>query len=256
MICTACGMHNEHGKFCGHCGAPLPTEVNENLTHSTEKDKSVKDSVTDGWNKIKQSDAYKQGISISKQYGSYFIQTIKAPSKAAKLVTSAHVINAIISIILTSLFIPLTTYFLAGKYTFGGSVPFGSFVIKPFALILISFAISSGVAFAMLRLARVKTDYLTVLSKIGVLFVLALATFIISTLSAVIGLSYSFTMIFFSLGLFTLIIAHAHILLTARKENEGGFDLIYGTIITVVVLMYVLSKAAQVGVQGILGNFF
>lgn len=256
MICTACGMHNEHGKFCGHCGAPLPTEVNENQTHSTEKDKSVKDSVTDGWNKIKQSDAYKQGISISKQYGSYFVQTIKAPSKSVKLVTSAHVINAIISIILTSLFIPLTTYFMASKYSFTGSLPFGSFVIKPFALVMISFVISSGVAFAILRLARVKTDYLTVLSKIGVLFVPALATFIVSTITALLGLGTSITMIFVYLGLFAIIIAHAGILLTARKENEGGFDLIYGAIITVVVLMYILSKAAQIGVQGLLGNIF
>ncbi|MNJ57545.1 hypothetical protein D3C77_531370 [compost metagenome] len=63
-------------------------------------------------------------------------------------------------------------------------------------------------------------------------------------------------MIFVSLGLFILMIAHAHILLTARKENEGGLDLIYGAIITVVVLMYILSKAAQIGVQSLLGNIF
>lgn len=255
MICTQCGKHNEHGKFCGDCGAPLSTTTNGTAHNSNEKDTSIKNSVSDGWNKIKQSDAYKQGISVSKQYGSYFLQTIKAPAEAVNSVTRAHFINAIITIVLSSIFMPLTTYFMASQFSFG-PVPFAPFVVKPFVLIVVSFAVSSLVAFGLLRLAKVKTDYVTVLSKIGVLFVPALVAFMLSTLTAMLDMSYSVTMFFFSIGLLAVVIAHAHLLLTARKENEGGFDLIYGAIITVVVLLYIVSQATQISVKGILGNIF
>jgi hypothetical protein len=242
------------------------SSVNENAaaftaatssTHNATTENQFKESVSNGWNKIKDSDAYKQSISISKQYGSYFIQTLKSPSKAVEQVTSVHVINAIISIALTALIMPLIPYFILSHSPFG-SPSFLNFVIKPFIYLLVAFILSTGITFGILRLAQIKRDYLTLVSKIGVLFVPAIGAFLLGAVFALLDFSYSITMFFLLIGLSTVIIAHIYPLLTARKEQEsvGKFDLIYGAIFTVLFLLYVLTKAFQFGASSIVGNLF
>jgi hypothetical protein len=296
MICTQCGFNNEQGEFCGQCGAPLSASasghgetnepnvhvhnvhsneingdngnnsMNENAaaftaatssTHNTTTENQFKESVSNGWNKIKDSDAYKQSISISKQYGSYFMQTLKAPSKAVEQVTSMHVINAIISIVLTALIMPLIPYFILSHTPFG-SPSFFNFVIKPFIYLVFAFILSTGITFGILRLAQVKRDYLTLVSKIGVLFVPAISALLLGVLTALIGVNYSITMFFLFIGISVILIAHIHPLLTVRKEKEDGakFDLIYGAILTSVFVLYLLTKAFQFGASSIVGNLF
>lgn len=231
------------------------TAAASSTQNSTEN--QFKESVSNGWNKIKDSDAYKQSISISKQYGSYFVQTLKSPSKAVEQVTSVHIVNAIISIVLTALIMPLIPYFILSHNPFG-SPSFVNFVIKPFIYLLVAFILSTGITFGILHLAKIKKDYLTLVSKIGVLFVPAIGAFLLGAVFAILDFSYSITMFFLLIGLSTVIIAHIYPLLTARKEQENGakFDLIYGSIFTIVFLMYVMTKAIQFGVSSIVGNLF
>lgn len=231
------------------------TAAASSTQNSTEN--QFKESVSNGWNKIKDSDAYKQSISISKQYGSYFMQTLKSPSKAVEQVTSVHVINAIISIVLTALIMPLIPYFILSHGPFG-SPSFFNFVFKPFIYLLVAFALSTGITFGILRLAQIKRDYLTLISKIGVLFVPAIGAFLLGAIFALLDFSYSITMFFLLIGLSTVIISHIYPLITARKEQEnvGKFDLIYGAIFTVMFLLYVMTKAIQLGASSIVGNLF
>lgn len=242
------------------------TSVNENAaaftaatssTHNATNENQFKESVSNGWNKIKDSDAYKQGISISKQYGSYFIQTLKSPSKAVEQVTSVHVINAIISIALTALIMPLIPYFILSHSPFG-SPSFFNFVIKPFIYLLVAFTLSMGITFGILHLAKIKKDYLTLVSKIGVLFVPAIGAFLLGAVFAILDFSYNITLFFLFVGISTVLIAHIYPLLTARKEQEnaGKSDLIYGAIFTSLFLLYILTKAFQFGASSIVGNLF
>lgn len=287
MICTQCGQVYERGKFCEKCGGALTEQQPQNApaqsaaaaetpsvpvtgqapdAYAAPKSAEVPQpsqgaeeipalpSMSKSWNQVKQSQVVQQGTQISKQYGTYFIKALLYPYMTSKNVSKAHLTNGLITMALIALLFPLVYYIPSLQNDIG--LPFGRGYLRPFLLIAIAQLAASAVAFGVIRLGRVGSDFMTVTAKLGTLFIPALAALVLTVLSTLLKLGGDVFGFLLTITVIALIGAVTAVVLSYRKESVSGLDPLYGAIIADLVFAYILFKFAQVGFTAVIGSLF
>ncbi|WP_059041725.1 zinc ribbon domain-containing protein [Paenibacillus rubinfantis] len=261
MNCTHCGYPQEKGRFCVKCGSPLlagnePSGAAEAAPAASDPGQGVPaiTSLADGWNKVKQSETTKQGLMISKQYWTYFLKALLHPFQTTQNVTANHFTNGMITIVLTALFFPLV--FIIGESKYGGHVSFGSGFLKPFLLIWIALLLASAISFAVIRLARVSTNYVSVTAKFGTMLVPAVAALVLAILTIVLDIKETIPVLFLIISILIVFSSITAVVLSTRKESITGLDPLYGAMIANLVFGYIFFKFIEYSVSSILSDIF
>ncbi|MEK4513049.1 hypothetical protein EJP82_21300 [Paenibacillus anaericanus] len=281
MNCPQCNQVNEKGKFCVACGTPLhATPTAESPTYSETATSSdspgntatftsasttatstdqlhipALPNVANGWDKVRQSDAAKKSIHVSKQYGSYFLKALLHPFQTTQSVNSTHFTNGIITMFFTSFLLPFIFY-VGAKQAYGFSISFGSTVIKPLFLIWISLLLASLLALFVIRLGRVASDYLTVTAKLGTMLVPAVAALFLCMICTLLGLGTKLPVLLLLIGISVIFTSISAVILNAGKESTSGLDPLYGAVIANLIYAYTLFKIVSLSMEAILDNLF
>lgn len=212
-------------------------------------------SLAGGWNKVKESEAAKQSILVGKQYGSYFLKALTHPFQTANNVGAAHFTNSMITIFIIAILFPVL-FIIGEAQTPFGNFSFGGDFLKPFFLIWIALMVASAISFAVIRLARVSVDYLTITAKFGTMLVPAIAALVLSILSVVLEIGVQVPVFLLLLTILIIFGAISAVIIGTRKESTGGFDTFYGLLIANIVSGYILFKFIEISVQSILNDMF
>ncbi|WP_334072132.1 hypothetical protein [Paenibacillus sp. A14] len=210
-------------------------------------------SMAKSWEQVKKSQVVQQGTVISKQYFAYYLKALMNPFGTAATLDKSHFTNGIITMVLTSLLLPLAFYLTSLRNPFF-HLPFIGGVIKPFILILIALLLASAIAFGLIRLARVASDYRSVTTKLGTLLVPATAALALCNLSIILQFSPNVSLFFFSLALTFIFTAIIAVVIGSRKESGGGLDPLYGAVIASIAFGYILFKFADFGIDALMGG--
>ena len=267
MKCPNCQHENEGGNFCENCGTRL---VEASKTSEQQPNHPVKEG---GTATAQAEDYLKKTKDQSKQYVNYFFDVFKKPyASIQEPMDKQQFIHAIITIVLFSLFIPLSIYFgLRGvvsrlnsldTYGFGGStyidLPFMDIVIKPFFAFGIFIVLVAAFTFLSVKLGRVNATFKEVFTRYGILlipFVFLLAIGLLLSL-----LKVSLFILFLKLGLVGgVYIAVPMVLAFYKKEApEDGMDAVYGTLLTYIlisVLVYIMGEMLFDSLLSNIGSF-
>lgn len=239
----------------GGSSVPSPTYAATAATsEAASQEVPALPSMAQGWNQVKQSQIMQQGSHISKQFGSFYIKALMYPFLTTKSVGKSHFTNGIITMFLTSLLIPLVSYFAALQ--FFDNVPFGKTVIKPLLLIWIALLLASAIAYAMIRLGRVASDFMTVTAKLGTMLVPASAALVLCNLSVLLDFGVKFSAFLLLAAMLLIFGAITAVVLGTRKESMSGLDPLYGAVITNLAFGYILYKFADFGVSNLMNGLF
>ena len=280
MNCTQCGQLNEKGKFCVKCGTPLlaTTEQhtysetaasNDSFRDTTVTSSSSARTTLQGHKKflhcpMSQTAGTKldrvmlpnKAFILANNTGGISSKALLHPFQTTQIVNSTHFTNGLITMFFTSLLFPFIFYISAKQTYFGSSISFGSGVIKPLIVILISLLLASLLTFAVIRLGRVACDYVTITAKLGTMLVPAVAALFLCLICIVLELSPNLIMIFLLIGLSVIFSSITAVVLSARKESISGLDPLYGAIIANLVYAYILVKFISFSMEAVLGNIF
>lgn len=258
MQCPKCQTTLEVGtKFCTSCGAKVTEAATPNQGNPHEQAASVEQQASSQEQPVtpvaqqqapSEPNAFvEQTKEISKGYWAFLPGALMHPFATSKKVSDGKgdLTNAIITIALFSLFLPLFTYITAQSYfsgtIFSSSVSFTDLVLKPFFMLLIFFAALTGVKFGVAQLMKANVSFVGVLTRFASMLVLpmllAAAGMLFNLLSA-----YTFSGILIGLALaFTSVTSIAT--LFSLKETapvKGGLDVFYGVIITYTAMTIIL----------------
>lgn len=230
-----------------------PTSGGPRAASSGSSDIPALPSMAKGWEQVKKSQVVQQGTVISKQYFAYYLKALKNPFDTADKLDKSHFTNGMLTIVLTSLLLPLVFYFTSLQSAYF-HLPFFRGVIKPFLLILIALLLTSGIVFGLIRLARVASDYMSVTTKLGTLLVPATASLVLCILSVILELNPNVPLFFFLVALTFIFTAITAVLLGSRKGSAGGLDPLYGAVIACIAFGYILFKFADFGSNAFMGG--
>jgi len=261
MKCSNCKHENEGGKFCENCGAKLQGTFENEVAASVEP-------VYESSQRNQTNQYIETTKKVSKQYFSYFMQVLKKPYANSKNVGSEHFINGIITIVLYCLFIPLMTYFgvsgvLSKVNNFGSSLlgtdvnikpPFTDIVIKPvFAYVIFTLLVVTY-TFAAVKLGRIKASYKELLARFGSIlipFVLLLAIGFVMSI-----LKMKLFILFLILGFIgSILVVPPLVIASYKKENQEGLDVVYGTLLTYVLIFITNIIMAKILFEAIINSF-
>lgn len=260
MKCMKCQYENEGGKFCENCGARLEG------TSETEVAVSV-EPVHQSEQRIQTNQYLETTKKISKQYFSYFMQVLKKPYASSKNVGSEHLVNGIITIVLYCLFIPLMTYFgvsgvLSKVNDFGSFLgtdlnikpPFTDIVIKPvFAYVIFTLLVATY-TFAAVKLGKVSASYKEVIARFGsflIPFVLLLAIGFVMSI-----LKMKLFILFLILGFIgSILVVPPLVIASYKKEKQEGLDVVYGTLLTYILIFITNIIMARILFEALLNSF-
>ncbi|KIL37500.1 hypothetical protein SD71_02385 [Cohnella kolymensis] len=174
MQCTQCGHDNQSGKFCVNCGSKLEASAATEASNSplSQPVSPALSAQPVQYNTPSQMNPQLQQVKeMGGQYFSFFYQVLRNPVRVAETTNAGHMANAIITLVLFCLLLPLTAYFqLRAAYGFfGDSVPFGGIVIKPFFFLLLIVLMVNSIIFLVLKLGNVNADYRDVTARFGTL---------------------------------------------------------------------------------------
>lgn len=230
-----------------------PASGGHRATSSGSSDIPALPSMAKGWEQVKKSQVVQQGTVISKQYFAYYLKALKNPFDTADKLDKSHFTNGMLTIVLTSLLLPLVFYFTSLQNAYF-HLPFFRGVIKPFLLILIALLLTSGIVFGLIRLARVASDYMSVTTKLGTLLVPATASLVLCIVSVILELNLNVPVFFFLVALTFIFTGITAALLGSRKASTGGLDPLYGAVIACIAFGYILFKFADFGSNAFMGG--
>lgn len=210
-------------------------------------------SMAKGWEQVKKSQVVQQGTVISKQYFAYYLKALKNPFDTAVKLDKSHFTNGMLTIVLTSLLLPLVFYFTSLQNAYF-HLPFFRGVIKPFLFILIALLLTSAIVFGLIRLARVASDYMSVTTKLGTLLVPATASLVLCIVCVILELNPNVPLFFFLVALTFIFTAITAVLLGSRKASASGLDPLYGAVIACIAFGYILFKFADFGSSAFMGG--
>ncbi|ETI69651.1 zinc ribbon domain-containing protein [Neobacillus vireti] len=278
MQCPVCSHHNEGGKFCEQCGTKLEIASYHEAAPTAEPTMNQAPNYTShqsyqqgnqqgyqqgnpqgyqqgnqqgyqqghpqGYQQVNtQPNQYLEGAkNISKMYFGYFMEVLKKPYASSKSVGAEHFTNAIITIVLYSLIIPLMLYFIIKSFAdsmFGRigqiSPPFLETVIYPTFTYAIFILLVATFAFAAVKLAKVNASYKEVISRFGSFLIPFLAILLIGFVLAILKAKV-ISVIFLVLGFSTaLLIVPTLVIASFKKDTQDGLDVIYGTLFTYIL---------------------
>ncbi|HHU19111.1 MAG TPA: zinc ribbon domain-containing protein [Bacilli bacterium] len=259
MICGKCQTVNDsNAKFCVNCGKQIdhlnqkpagadpvivaetqqgPVNANVNTEQPVQPVQPVQPT--------EPNPTVEKAKEIGQSFWNYFLTGLKAPYKSSLSVGAeqADLINGLITLILFSLFIPLTGY-RAANHLLGnfGSPPFFDTVVLPFLLFIIFIAIIVAVLFAVSRLMKSEIDFMEVFTRFMTFMIipagLATFAFLVSIFNA-----YNFASLLLVSVFLTMFLASIGSIFSIKetKQNPGGLDVIYVVIIHFVIIGIVLA---------------
>ncbi|GAB6928085.1 hypothetical protein JCM10914A_20680 [Paenibacillus sp. JCM 10914] len=192
-----------------------------------------------------QPNPYWRGIQLYSQiYGDFFLKAFKHPIGTAAVTDSSQFLNALVTMLLHVLLLPMTVY-LALQYEFRG-LPEGAFtelLLKPVLWLALFMFLLNVYTYAAVRLSSSSTAKLKeVMTRFGVLMIPFLALYLIFLLFLI--LNGNIAKIVLILSVFTMIMAVPVLVLTSYKRRlPGGLDPFYAilaiyvaTLLTVMIL--------------------
>lgn len=250
MNCPNCNHTSDGGKFCGNCGAPLSSSTHSEIatngpTIATQQP---------------QPNAYFQSTkTVSTMYFNFFLQVLKKPYASSQSVGGEHFVNAIITIILYAIFIPLIIYFgvksfmngisdatggiFGNTYSMGPS--FTDFVLKPMFGYAVFILLVATFVFAAIMLGKIEVTYKSVIARFGSFLIPFLALFVVALILSIFNAKiYIFLFLLGFIG--SIFIVPPLVIASYKKETQGGLDTIYGTLLTYILTFITLAIMTNV----------
>ncbi|MGD7007049.1 hypothetical protein [Metabacillus sp. 84] len=239
MTCSVCSTQQQDGSFCGSCGAAL---MGGNAA-------AVQPAAPNAY--------VQKGKELSGLYFSYFARALKSPVKAAENATQRDFTNAVITMALYALILPLIAFIIANRQSFI-RVPFETVVLMPAITLFLIVAVMAGAVFACLKMARVNTRFSESSAVFGTYLIVPVALFAAALFSTFIQAD-SLAGIFAGLGLAGFFLALNYTLTNFKSRSNGGLDLFYaGLILNIIftIVMYVVGKGVLEAIEDSLSNSF
>lgn len=248
MICPKCATENPAlAKFCVSCGEKLEPAVNklmddEEKTIEQEERQEEDDDVPQQQVASEPNEFVEKTKEISKNYWEFLLQALKAPYQTTLHVgvKQSDMINGLITLILFSLFIPLSFYTTAVRIAWR-KPPFFDTVVLPFIMFIIFIAIMIGIMFAVARFMKSDIDFMQVYTRFMTFMMIPA---VLSLLALIFNLLKANTFTGILTGLVFLMVSLSTIgtLFTIKetKEKSGGLDVIYVILIFIMIIMLIL----------------
>ncbi|MFC0013543.1 MULTISPECIES: zinc ribbon domain-containing protein [Allobacillus] len=230
-VCQNCQTEvSEDSKFCTSCGTQLESSTESPVVAAKEESAATADGSST-------NDYAEQGKELAKGYWQHLVHIVKSPMRHGKAEDESNFVNGLITLVLFSLFIPLTFYFgmkaLAssmGMGYFGPSVPFGTMFFKPFFFILLFVAVAVGIIFAVVKPSVKDLHIKSVVGRFGALMVIPTAIMLLSLLIVSLKMFSVFFYVFF-LGFIGLFIAATFVIYSYVHNKDKGIDGFYGVLL-------------------------
>jgi hypothetical protein len=280
LQCANCGHLNEDGKFCVKCGSKLGEEGISQQVAATAENHPYQQSSTVSSQPNQHVENVKQ---ISTMYASYFWQGIKNPTTTAKGAGENQFINALITIILYSVSVPLmiyigwkiiiyklfmTVYDAVGAHSLFGEIAEGAspndipdieeftfvdIVLKQSIFFLIGVLVIIAASYGIIKLAKVDVSFKAFIARFGTYMIVPTTVFLVGIVLCLIHIDlFLYCLLFGLLGMFFVIPVT---LLSFKRNSNSGLDTIYGILIlyVVTVIVYVMiAKGLGTEIQSII----
>lgn len=252
MNCPNCQVSLESdAKFCTSCGVKIDPAQTENS--KTEPVQST------GTTANQTPDYVQQGKAISKQYWNFIPSALAHPFAASKHDGPANKINAMITLLLFSLLVPLFSY-TGFSYT---GIPeqfrptFVEMVVKPFFIFAIFFALLLAVKYGVAKLMKADVTFINVMTRFGIIMVLPTAVALVAVLFSILGI-YDFSIILFFLAISLASIASMATIFSIKEKapETGGLDVFYGVVLTYVAMTIILLVIGDSILSELEQNFY
>lgn len=235
MHCTQCGTQNEaNARFCAECGAQMVSTEAYQQQAAGQQAPPIQQAPVQNSNEFAE-----KGKSIAKDYFRFFKQSLAGPMAASKQVTADDKINGLITHILFALFLPLFSYFTAGKLLndtmpFGSpadiSVPFGSVVVKPMFFLLIYLAVYTAVVLGVAKMMKANISYTEVMTRFGVFNVLPATLLLVAIIFSFMSVTI-FSFFLFGAAISLFFVSCIAVIFSVKEEGTGGLDVFYGLLV-------------------------
>lgn len=197
----------------------------------------------------------KQGKEISKMYFGFAFQVFKSPYKMCQSVTEKDLINAIISLFLIALLMPLYSY-IGVKQAANeiANIPFFDMVLKPFFIQLIFLLAVTGAIFLVAKMMKVNVTFKDVLAKFGTIMTVAVVFFILANIFILLSI-YIFSVILVAIGFVMMTLTIIATILSLKTGNEiGGIDAYYAVFISYIIIGILFLILGENMIAGITSN--
>lgn len=274
LQCSNCGHLNKSGKFCVKCGSKLGEGgVKEQVAATADHSATHTYSQPSG-QPAQPNQHVENAKHISKMYIGYFMQGIKNPLATAQGVGDGQFINALITIILYAISIPLMMYFgwkmLLVKFfgviyttttgeqlesDFGSGllnakpaadasgISFVDVVVKQSIFMFIALVVIVAVTYGVVKLAKIDVSFKELFARFGTFSIVPTGLFIVGIVLSLIHIDiFVYFLLFGLLGILFVI----PLTITSFKNNTpGGLDKVYSILITYVVTIIALSMVSK-----------
>lgn len=236
MNCSNCGHFNEGGKFCVKCGHKLQEEAAVSQAAAASE---YQPQPQPAYALQQPNQRVRQAKKVSKSFFSYFAEGIKNPTATAQAAGESQFVNALITVILYALSIPIMLYV-------GWKLLLIQFVRSMFKLPIISeeLAPSDMEDFNTGADLIKATDINSIIHFNFTDFVFKQGIFIF------IGLVLAFLHVeyfsyFMNFGLLSIFLVVPFTIASFKQSGTSGLDRIYSTLIVYVVITIVLTFIAN-----------
>ncbi|MED3915618.1 zinc ribbon domain-containing protein [Priestia megaterium] len=283
MNCSNCGHFNEGGKFCVKCGQKLREEAAVSQAAAASE---YQPQPQPAYAPQEPNQRVRQAKKVSKSFFSYFAEGIKNPTATAQAATAqaageSQFVNALITVILYALSIPIMLYvgwkllliqfvrsmfklpiiseelapsdmedFNTGadliKATDINSIihfNFTDFVFKQGIFIFIGLAVIIGATYVAAKFGKVDVSFKEFFSRFGTFLIIPTALLLIGLVLAFLHVEYF--SYFMNFGLLSIFLVVPFTIASFKQSGTNGLDRIYSTLIVYVVITIVLAFIAN-----------
>ncbi|WP_249870445.1 DUF6574 domain-containing protein [Oceanobacillus saliphilus] len=245
LVCPKCNNHQESGKFCGVCGEAVQPVAREAIVNGTIQEPVGSSGSAQAATMEVQPTvaAIKSGVS---QYWSYFLSLVKNPTRAFQS-NEDHFANGLITLALYAVIYSLSIYFLANSImrSFGGffseSIPFFALNSRIVLAVILSFAITFGSAYAMMKIGKNQESFKTIIAQYGSIIVPFTALNVIAMLGGIISsIQLTFIPLIASV-IFAFLFIPVIFVYEKLKNHQQKVYLSLATIVFIFIISYVLG---------------
>ncbi|MBR7552646.1 zinc-ribbon domain-containing protein [Allobacillus sp. GCM10007491] len=228
-VCQNCQTEvSEDSKFCTSCGTQLENGAESPVVAAKEESAATAGGTST-------NDYAEQGKELAKNYWQHLVHIVKSPMRHGKAEGEGNFVNGLITLVLFSLFIPLTIYFgiraiASSTFGMGSAVPFGTMFFKPFFFILLFVAVAVGIIFAVVKPSVADLHIKSVVGRFGAFMVIPTAIMLLSLLIVSLKMFSVFFYVFF-LGFIGLFIAATFAIYSFVHNKDKGIDGFYGVLL-------------------------
>ncbi|WDC89487.1 zinc ribbon domain-containing protein [Priestia megaterium] len=272
MNCSNCGHFNDGGKFCVKCGHKLQEEAAVSQAAAASE---YQPQLQPAYAPQQPNQRVQQAKKVSKSFFGYFVEGIKNPTATAQAAGEGQFINALITVILYALSIPIMLYvgwkllliqfvrsmfklpvisaemdpsdieeFNMGvnfiKATDINSIihfNFTDFVFKQGIFIFIGLAVIIGATYVAAKFGKVDVSFKEFFSRFGTFLIIPTALLLIGLVLAF--LHVEFFSYFMNFGLLSIFLVVPFTIASFKPVGTNGLDRIYSTLIVYVVITIV-----------------